>query len=80
MPGEPLPVVPTLDKLSSDSEMRFFSGGVGAEFVRRSSRGTQLKVIGRASSFQFRGQRRRGLDEIFPMQNQNSTKIASVLG
>ncbi len=46
------------DNLSSDPEMQFFSDGVSEEIIARLSRGAQLKVIGRASSFQFRGERK----------------------
>jgi TolB-like protein len=38
--------------------MQFFSDGVSEEIIQRLSRGAQLKVIGRASSFQFRGERK----------------------
>jgi TolB-like protein len=35
--------------------MQFFSDGVSEEIIQRLSRGAQMKVIGRTSSFQFRG-------------------------
>jgi TolB-like protein len=38
--------------------MQFFSDGVSEEIIQRLSRGAQLKVIGRTSSFQFRGERK----------------------
>jgi TolB-like protein/tetratricopeptide (TPR) repeat protein len=55
-----LPVLAVLafDNQSSDTEMQFFSDGVSEEIIQRLSRGTQLKVIGRTSSFQFRGERK----------------------
>lgn len=55
-----LPVLAVLafDNQSSDAEMQFFSDGVSEEIIQRLSRGTQLRVIGRTSSFQFRGERK----------------------
>jgi TolB-like protein len=55
-----LPVLAVLafDNQSSDAEMQFFSDGVSEEIIQRLSRGTRLKVIGRTSSFQFRGERK----------------------
>jgi TolB-like protein len=35
--------------------MQFFSDGVSEEIIQRLSRGAKMKVIGRTSSFQFRG-------------------------
>ena len=55
---EPLLAVLAFDNLSNDPEMQFFSDGVSEEIIARLSRGAKLKVIGRASSFQFRGQRK----------------------
>jgi TolB-like protein/tetratricopeptide (TPR) repeat protein len=55
---EPLLAVLAFDNLSSDPEMEFFSDGISEEIIRRLSRGAQLKVIGRTSSFQFRGERK----------------------
>ncbi len=43
------------DNLSTDPEVQFFSDGVSEEIIQRLSRGAELKVIGRTSSFQFRG-------------------------
>ena len=59
-PSHDLPVVAVLafDNLSSDPEMQFFSDGVSEEIIQRLSRGANLKVIGRTSSFQFRGERK----------------------
>jgi TolB-like protein/class 3 adenylate cyclase len=57
-PAEPLLAVLAFDNLSSDPEMQFFSDGISEEIILRLSRGAKLKVIGRASSFQFRGERK----------------------
>jgi TolB-like protein len=43
------------DNLSSDAEMAYFSDGVSEEILQTVARGSDLKVIGRGSSFQFRG-------------------------
>ena len=43
------------DNLSGDPEMIYFSDGVSEEILQTVARGVDLKVIGRASSFQFRG-------------------------
>jgi TolB-like protein/class 3 adenylate cyclase/tetratricopeptide (TPR) repeat protein len=58
MPAEPVLAVLAFDNLSSDPEMQFFSDGVSEEIIQRLSRGAKLKVIGRTSSFQFRGERK----------------------
>lgn len=55
---EPLLAVLAFDNLSSDPEMQFFSDGVSEELIQRLSRGAGLNVIGRTSSFQFRGERK----------------------
>jgi len=52
-----LAVLP-FDNLSTDPEMQFFSDGVSEEIIQRLSRGANLKLIGRTSSFQFRGERK----------------------
>ncbi len=59
-PSHDLPLLAVLafDNQSSDAEMQFFSDGVSEEIIQRLSRGTRLKVIGRTSSFQFRGERK----------------------
>jgi len=65
-PGAPCPDHPPevvlavlpFDNLSTDSEMQFFSDGVSEEIIQRLSRGANLKLIGRTSSFQFRGERK----------------------
>src|SRR6185295_19283823 len=53
--SEPLLAVLPFDNLSDDREMQFFSDGVSEEIIQRLSRGAKMKVIGRTSSFQFRG-------------------------
>ena len=59
-PLHDLPVIAVLafDNLSNDPEMQFFSDGVSEEIIQRLSRGANLKVVGRTSSFQFRGERK----------------------
>jgi adenylate cyclase len=56
--AEPLLAVLAFDNLSNDPEMQFFSDGVSEEIIQRLSRGAKLRVIGRTSSFQFRGDRK----------------------
>jgi TolB-like protein len=46
------------DNLSNEPEMKFFSDGISEEIIQRLARGTNLRVIGRTSSFQFRGARK----------------------
>ena len=65
LPAEPSlprerPVVAVLafDNLSNEPEMQFFSDGVSEEIIQRLARGTQLRVISRTTSFQFRGERK----------------------
>jgi TolB-like protein len=57
-PLEPVLAVLAFDNLSDDREMQFFSDGISEEIIQRLSRGARMKVIGRASSFQFRGDRK----------------------
>ncbi len=52
-----LAVLP-FDNLSTDTETQFFSDGVSEEIIQRLSRGANLKLIGRTSSFQFRDERK----------------------
>lgn len=54
----PLIAVLPFDNLSSDPDTLFFSDGVTEDIIDRLIRGTDLKVIGRTSSFQFRGDRK----------------------
>ena len=53
--AETLLAVLPFDNLSDDKEMQFFSDGVSEEIIQRLARGSALKVIGRTTSFQFRG-------------------------
>jgi len=53
--AEPLLAVLAFDNLSGDPEMAYFSDGVSEEILQTVARGADIKVIGRASSFQFRG-------------------------
>ncbi len=57
-PVDPILAVLPFDNLSSDPEMQFFSDGVSEEIIQQLSRSAQIKVIGRTSSFQFRGDRK----------------------
>ncbi|HXQ13584.1 MAG TPA: TIR domain-containing protein [Caulobacteraceae bacterium] len=54
-PPEPLLAVLAFDNLSGDADMAYFSDGVSEEILQTVVRGADLKVIGRGSSFQFRG-------------------------
>lgn len=55
-PGRgPLLAVLAFDNLSADPEMDFFSDGVAEEIQQTLSRSPGLRVIARASAFQFRG-------------------------
>jgi TolB-like protein len=49
-----LAVLP-FENLSNDPEMQYFSDGVSEDILGRIARGSRLKIIGRTSSFQFRG-------------------------
>lgn len=51
----PLLAVLAFDNLSGDAEMAYFSDGVSEEILQTVARGAALKVVGRGSSFQFRG-------------------------
>jgi len=57
-PAQRVVAVLPFDNLSSDPELQYFSDGVSEEIIRRLSRGAQIAVIGRASSFQFRAERK----------------------
>jgi TolB-like protein len=52
---EPLLIVFPFENLSSDKDMQFFSDGVSEEVLSRIIRGSKIKVVGPASSFQLRG-------------------------
>jgi len=56
--AEPILAVLPFDNLSTDPEMQFFSDGVSEDIIQRLSRGADIKVIGRTSSFQFQGARK----------------------
>lgn len=61
LPGpreRPVIAVLAFDNLSGEPEMQFFSDGVSEEIIQRLARGTQLRVISRTTSFQFRGERK----------------------
>jgi TolB-like protein len=62
-PIEPLLIVFPFENLSSDPDMQFFSDGVSEEVLGRIIRGSKLKVLGPASSFQFRGAQKTGAAE-----------------
>jgi TolB-like protein len=66
--GQPLIAVLAFDNLSSDPEMEYFSEGVSEEILTNVARTSALRVIARASSFQFRG------------RDKVSDKIAARLG
>ena len=53
--AEPILAVLPFDNLSDDREMQFFSDGVSEEILHTIARAKGLKVIGKGSSFQFRG-------------------------
>ncbi len=52
-----LAVLP-FDNVSNDAGMQFFSDGISEDIIHRLVRASQLKIIGRLSSFQFRGDRK----------------------
>jgi len=56
--GVPVVAVLAFDNLSSDPELQYFSDGISEEIIQRLARGATLKVIGRTSAFQFRGERK----------------------
>ena len=49
-----LAVLP-FDNQSNDAEMDFFCDGVSEEIIGRLTRGSKIKVVGRTSSFRYRG-------------------------
>jgi TolB-like protein len=55
---EPVLVVLPFENLSADAEMGYFSDGVADEIILTLMRNSQIKVIGRTSAFQFRGERK----------------------
>ena len=54
-PSEQVLVVLPFDNLAGDPDMQAFSDGIAEEIMQAVVRGTEIKVIGRSSSFQFRG-------------------------
>ena len=56
--AEPMLAVLPFDNLSTDPELTFFSDGVSDELIQVLARQAKLKVIGRTSSFQFRGDKK----------------------
>jgi TolB-like protein len=52
---QPVLAVLAFDNLSNDPDLAYFSDGVSAEIQQTVGRTAELKVIARASSFQFRG-------------------------
>ncbi|WP_169829123.1 TIR domain-containing protein [Tsuneonella mangrovi] len=62
-----LAVLP-FDNLSSDEELTFFCDGVSEEIQRSVADGSDLKVVARSSSFQFRG------------ADKDTAKVAAALG
>jgi len=53
--AEPLLAILAFDNLSADPEIGYFSEGISEEILQIVARNTAIKVIARASSFQFRG-------------------------
>jgi TolB-like protein len=53
--AQPLLAVLPFDNLSNDEDLRYFSDGVSEEILQTVARSTGVRVIGRSSSFQFRG-------------------------
>ena len=54
-PEGPLLAVLAFDNFSGDPEMNWFSDGVSEEILQTVARSSDLRVIGRTSSFQYRG-------------------------
>lgn len=56
-PGDGTPVLAVLafDNLSNDPDLAYFSDGVSEEILHAVAKAKGLRVIGRASAFQFRG-------------------------
>jgi TolB-like protein len=66
--AEPLLAVLAFDNLSGDPNIAYFSDGVSEEILQTVARGAELKVIGRGSSFQFRG------------AEKSASRVAAALG
>jgi adenylate cyclase len=56
--AESLLVVLPFDNLSNDADLQFFSDGVAEEILQVLMNRSALKVIGRTSAFQYRGERK----------------------
>jgi len=54
--GEPLLAVLAFDNLSDDPALRFVSEGLSEDILQTIVRGSPVRVIGRSSSFQLRGE------------------------
>lgn len=65
---DPLLAVMPFDNFSADAELDFFCDGISEEIQRTVASGTSLKVVARASSFQFRG------------TDKDTARVASALG
>ncbi|EDL49987.1 TIR domain-containing protein [Erythrobacter sp. SD-21] len=65
---EPLLAVMAFDNFSADAELDFFCDGISEEIQRTVASGSSLKVVARASSFQFRG------------SAKDTARVASALG
>jgi len=52
---EPLLAVLAFDNLSRDEDVSYFCDGMSEEILQTVARGAALRVVGRGSSFQFRG-------------------------
>jgi TolB-like protein len=57
---EPVLAVLPFENLSSEDEMRFFSDGISDEILTRLMHGSKIKIMGRATTFQYRGDRKGG--------------------
>ena len=51
----PILAVLAFDNLSDDADMAYFSDGTSEEILQTVARGASVRVVGRSSSFQFRG-------------------------
>ena len=65
---DPLLAVMPFDNFSADAELDFFCDGISEEIQRTVASGSSLKVVARASSFQFRG------------ADKDTARVATALG
>lgn len=56
--GDPVLAVLPFDNLSADEELRYFSDGISDEILTRLLHGSSVRLMGRASSFRYRGERK----------------------